>query len=378
MTTRQEWLNALLKIVSPVLNALADGKLKAALPHEFHPDRASFAPLEAFGRSMLGLAPWLEADENALDAEERALQKAWREKALVCLDRATDPTSPDFMLFDRGGQPLVDTAFLAHAVVRAPKALAARLDSRVKKQLADAFRASRAIAAYDSNWLFFTSMVEAGLYVLGEEYDSMRLLSALRRFQSWYLGDGVYGDGPEFHWDYYNSFVIQPMYVDLVNLMRGKYPEIEAMRETVNRRAARYASELERMIGPEGSYPIIGRSICYRFGAFQMLSQAALEHMLEPHLIPAGVRCGLTAVIRRVMETVSMFDENGFLLPGVVGCQPELAEPYINIGSLYLCSAVFLPLGLAPGDPFWSGPDEAWTGKKVWRGDHITIDHALT
>ena len=209
MTTRQEWLNALLKIVSPVLNALADGKLKAALPHEFHPDRASFAPLEAFGRSMLGLAPWLEADENALDAEERALQKAWREKALVCLDRATDPTSPDFMLFDRGGQPLVDTAFLAHAVVRAPKALAARLDSRVKKQLADAFRASRAIAAYDSNWLFFTSMVEAGLYVLGEEYDSMRLLSALRRFQSWYLGDGVYGDGPEFHWDYYNSFVIQ-------------------------------------------------------------------------------------------------------------------------------------------------------------------------
>lgn len=378
MTTRQEWLNALLKIVSPVLNALADGKLKAALPHEFHPDRASFAPLEAFGRSMVGLAPWLEADENALDAEERALQKAWREKALVCLDRATDPTSPDFMLFDRGGQPLVDTAFLAHAVVRAPKALAARLDSRVKKQLADAFRASRAIAAYDSNWLFFTSMVEAGLYVLGEEYDSMRLLSALRRFQSWYLGDGVYGDGPEFHWDYYNSFVIQPMYVDLVNLMRGEYPEIEAMRETVNRRAARYASELERMIGPEGSYPIIGRSICYRFGAFQMLSQAALEHMLEPHLIPAGVRCGLTAVIRRVMETTHMFDDNGFLLPGVIGCQPELAEPYINIGSLYLCSAVFLPLGLAPDDPFWSGPDEPWTGKKVWRGDHITIDHALT
>ena len=40
MTTRQEWLNALLKIVSPVLNALADGKLKAALPQEFHPDRA--------------------------------------------------------------------------------------------------------------------------------------------------------------------------------------------------------------------------------------------------------------------------------------------------------------------------------------------------
>ena len=56
------------------------------------------------------------------------------------------------------------------------------------------------------------------------------------------------------------------------------------MRTEVNARAARYASILERMIGPEGSYPVVGRSICYRFGVFQMLSQAALEHMLEPHL----------------------------------------------------------------------------------------------
>ncbi len=35
-------------------------------------------------------------------------------------------------------------------------------------------------------------------------------------FESWYLGDGVYGDGPKFRWDYYNSFVIQPMYVDVL------------------------------------------------------------------------------------------------------------------------------------------------------------------
>ncbi len=377
MTTRREWLNALLKIVFPVLRAYSEGQLKKTLPLNYHPDRAVFAPLEAFGRSMLGLAPWLEADESKLDTEERMLQQQMRKKALLCIDRATDPSSPDLMLFNRGGQPLVDIAFLAHAIVRAPKALAASLDGRVKKQLADAFRASRAIASFDTNWLFFTAMVEAGLYTLGEEYDQMRLLTALRCFRSWYLGDGVYGDGPRFHWDYYNSFVIQPMYVDLVNLMCGEHPEIEAMRETVNRRAARYASELERMIGPEGSYPIIGRSICYRFGAFQMLAQAALEHKLEDHLTPASVRCGLTAVIRRVMEIAPIFDENGFLLPGIIGCQPELAEPYINIGSLYLCCAVFLPLGLVPDDPFWSQPDESWTGKKVWAGDHIIIDHAI-
>ena len=377
MTTRQEWLRAMLKIVSPVWDALAEGRLKQTLPLDFHPDRAAFAPLEAFGRTLLGVSPWLEADETALDAEERAQQSVCREKALRCVDSATNPDSPDHMLFDRGGQPLVDAAFLAHAIVRAPRALAGKLTDQVRTNLADALRSSRRIAACNTNWLFFSAMVEAGLYALGEEYDLMRVLGALRAFQGWYLGDGVYGDGPAFHWDYYNSFVIQPMFAEIVNIMHAEHEEIEAMRDAVNRRAARYASELERMIGPDGSYPVIGRSICYRFGAFQALAQAALWHRLEAHLKPAAVRCGLTAVIRRVMRAPGMFDKNGFLLPGVYGHQPELAEGYINIGSLYLCSAVFLPLGLPPADPFWADPDAPWTGKAVWSGEHVGIDHAL-
>ena len=373
---RKEWLDALLRIVSPVLDSLERGQLKKDLPLSFHEERADFAPLEAFGRGMLGLAPWLEAESEDLEARERALQEKYRAKAIKCIAMATDPDSPDFMVFDRGGQPLVDTAFLAHAIVRAPKALAGSLSPEVRHNLAEAFRSSRQITPGSSNWLFFSAMVEAGLYILGEPYDLVRVLYALRTFQGWYKGDGVYGDGAMLHCDYYNSFVIQPMYVDLVKLFADKSPEIEAMGGTVIARAARYASVLERMIGPEGSYPVVGRSICYRFGAFQMLSQAALQHELEEGVSPASVRCGLTAVIRRVMSAPDMFDEKGWLLPGVYGYQPELAEGYINIGSLYLCSAVFLPLGLSGKDEFWSGAEEEWSGKKVWSGGHISIDRA--
>ena len=358
------------------MNSLEKGRLKKDLPLSLHEERADFAPLEAFGRGMLGLAPWLEAESEDLEAQERALQEKYRAKAIKCIAMATDPDSPDFMVFDRGGQPLVDTAFLAHAIVRAPKALAGSLSPEVRHNLAEAFRSSRQITPGSSNWLFFSAMVEAGLYILGEPYDLVRVLYALRTFQGWYKGDGVYGDGAMLHCDYYNSFVIQPMYVDLVKLFADKSPEIEAMGGTVIARAARYASVLERMIGPEGSYPVVGRSICYRFGAFQMLSQAALQHELEEGVSPASVRCGLTAVIRRVMSAPDMFDEKGWLLPGVYGYQPELAEGYINIGSLYLCSAVFLPLGLSGKDEFWSGAEEEWSGKKVWSGGHISIDHA--
>ena len=69
--------------------------------------------------------------------------------------------------------------------------------------------------------------------------------------------------------------------------------------------------------------------------------------------------------------------KKGWLLPGVCGFQPGLAEPYINRGSLYLCSAVFLALGLGPEDPFWSSPDADWTAVKIWNGLDMTADHAI-
>ena len=373
---RKEWLESMLRIVSPVFDALEKEELHKTMPLDFHEERSEYAPLEAFGRSMLGLAPWLEAE--GLEEEEEKLQAVWRKKALCCLDAATDPESADFMNFTTGGQPLVDTAFLCHALVRAPKQLAGSLTERVRHHLAQALRSSRTIMAGSTNWLFFSAMVEAGLYLLGEkDYDKMRIAYALRSFEGWYKGDGVYGDGEVFHWDYYNSFVIQPMYVDLLELFGDSAEEYRILKEKVTARASRYASVLERMIAPDGSYPVIGRSICYRFGAFQMLAQAALQHRLEKGLMPAGVRCALTAVLRRCLENGDMFDENGWLRPGVYGFQPELAEGYINVGSLYLCSAVFLPLGLPAEDPFWTGEDEDWSGRKVWSGGHIVIDHAL-
>ena len=43
--------------------------------------------------------------------------------------------------------------------------------------------------------------------MIGEPYDIMRVIYPMRVFQQWYKGDGVYGDGAMFHWDYYNSFV---------------------------------------------------------------------------------------------------------------------------------------------------------------------------
>lgn len=145
----------------------------------------------------------------------------------------------------------------------------------------------------------------------------------------------------------------------------------------VEHRAGRYAAELEKNINADGSYPVIGRSITYRFGAFQLLSQAALEDFLPNELPPEQVRTALTACIRKVTEHPAMFDAQGWLQPGVYGCQPDLAEEYICVGSLYLCLTVFLPLGLAPTADFWSKPEIPWTAKRIWSGENVMLDHAV-
>ena len=374
---RAYWVEAACKIADPVLEALSERRLKRDMPVEGKTvDRKEYTHLEALGRTLAGIAPWLESSPG--DPGEEALRRRRAELARESIDAATDPGSPDYCNFTKGNQPIVDAAFLAHAILRAPNELWEKLDGRVKENLKTALKATRSGRKPGfNNWLLFSAMIEAALYRMGEPWDAMRVDYALRQHDQWYVGDGAYSDGPRFHWDYYNSFVIHPMLIDVLSEVGHVYPEWERMREPVLARAARYAAVLERMISPEGTYPIIGRSIAYRFGAFQLLSQIALMRRLPENLRPAQVRSALTAVIKRTLEAKGTFDERGWLRIGVAGSQPSLGEGYISTGSLYLCTTVFLPLGLPGDDPFWSDPPEPWTSVRVFRGDDIAADHAI-
>jgi hypothetical protein len=281
------------------------------------------------------------------------------------------------MNFTQGGQPLVDAAFLAHAVVRAPRALWDDLDAGTRRRLVDALVATRAITPYYSNWLLFTTMVEAALLRAGQAWDPVRVDLTLRKVSEWYLGDGTYGDGPEFAWDYYNSFVIQPFLLDTLALVRDRDRAYDALYQRHVTIARRHGQVLERMVAPDGSFPPIGRSLPYRCGAFQHLAQIALQDLLPDALPPARVRSALGAVIRRTLEPDGTFDDDGWLRIGLAGSQPELAERYISTGSLYLCTTAFLPLGLPADHAFWTGPAQPWTAARAWAGERLEADGAL-
>lgn len=378
LTPREYWVNTMLKIADPVLKALSEEQLKTQMPVEglegHESRRKSATYLEAFGRLVAGIAPWLELGPDS--TAEGKLRAKYIDLTVRAISNAVNPSSPDYMNFTKNEQPLVDAAFLAQGILRAPNQLYNNLDSVTKVNLVNAMISTRTIKPFYNNWLLFSAMIETFLLKTNHQWDAMRIDYAIKQHLNWYKGDSQYGDGADFHWDYYNSLVIQPMMLDILSSLKEKDKDAIQTYELVKKRATRFAEIQERLISPEATFPPIGRSLAYRFGAFQVLSQISLMNALPDEIKPSQVRSALTAVIKRMIEMPNTFDSKGWLKIGFCGHQPSIGEFYISTGSLYLCSVVFLPLGLDAENEFWSGADLPWTSKKAWMGDEFKIDHA--
>jgi hypothetical protein len=372
-TSRQSWLAHLTNLATPILTNLANETLRQNMPVECKPDRdrRNCSHLEAFGRLMAGISPWLESNSN----EPRRAELADLDQK--SLHNAVNPNCKDFMNWTDDFQPLVDAAFLAHAILRAPNLLWHNLPRPTQKNLVNAMLSTRRITPGPSNWLLFSAMVEAFLALAGESYDAMRIDYAVRQHMQWYKGDGIYGDGKDFHWDYYNSFVIQPMLLDVLAEGKKHNNRWNEFLDPIEQRAQRYAVIQERLIAPDGAFPVVGRSIAYRCGAFQHLAHMALRQALPPELPPAQAKTALSQVIHKTLSAPNTYDKNGWLQIGLAGHQPNLGEGYISTGSLYLCSVALLPLGLPPQDPFWKDPAQPTTSQRIWSGQDAPADHAI-
>jgi hypothetical protein len=108
-----------------------------------------------------------------------------------------------------------------------------------------------------------------------------------------------------------------------------------------------------------------------------LLAMMSLRRQLPENIAPEQLRAALTAVMKRMIEAPGTFNEKGWLQVGFCGHQPAQAEPYISTGSLYLCTAALLPLGLPAADPFWSNPPKPWTARQLWSGRNLPADHAI-
>ena len=118
---RAYWCKLLYQMAEPVLRNMAEGKLQATMQTEVSPTwdgrNAKVIYMEAFGRLMAGVAPWLALpDDETEEGKQRQQLRAW---ALKSYANAVDPASPDYLLWEGEGQALVDAAYVAESFLRA-------------------------------------------------------------------------------------------------------------------------------------------------------------------------------------------------------------------------------------------------------------------
>src|SRR5258706_13539543 len=104
---RKYWIETLSRIASPVLTALSENRLTERMPVESAPgsleSRKKVTYLEALGRTLAGLAPWLELGADSIP--EGKLRGQFVELSIRSIKNAVTPSSVNYMNFTEGGQP---------------------------------------------------------------------------------------------------------------------------------------------------------------------------------------------------------------------------------------------------------------------------------
>lgn len=381
LTDREYWCQQAYRMAQPVLENMAKGELQKNMMLEVSPNwdgrSKKVAYMECFGRLMAGIAPWISLpDDGTAEGRQR---KQLREWALASYKNAVDPESPDYLAWRGHGQALVDAAYVAESFIRGYKALWEPLDTLTKRRYVEEFTQLRRVDPPYTNWFLFSSTIESFLAKVKAPYDEFRVNTACRKVEEWYVGDGWYADGSNFAFDYYSSYVFHPMYLEtLQNMVDARANTRLDYQKYWNRelkRAQKYAIILERFISPEGTFPVIGRSTPYRLAAMQPLALMAWYQTLPKDLSNGQVRAALTQVLHRMFDHQNNYNAGGYLTIGFCGSQPATADWYTNNGSLYMCSLMFMPLGLPADAPFWTAPAEPWTQVKAWGGQPFPKDH---
>ena len=410
-TDREVWVDIMYQMAEPVMKNMAEGKLQQVMDTANGNKNLELSPtwdnrdkkvayMEAFGRLLAGLAPWLNLpDDDTAESAKRKQLREWTRKAII---NAVDPNSPDRLGWENGGQTLVDGAYVVEGLFRGYDSLWVPLPQETKNLYIKELKGLRRYDPPYTNWLLFIAMEESFLMYVGADYDAYRIKMALAKIEEWYIGDGIYSDGPSFAFDYYNSYVIQPMYLECLEMISARQPNNSYLvfsktndklrgaknrLQEVRKRMQKWSVILERFISPEGTFPVVGRSIPYRMATLQPLALLAWRKQLPKELHEGQVRSAITAVANRMFygqptnpakNTPALsknYNAGGFLTIGFVGPHPNVADWYTNNGSLYMTSLAFMALGLPETDSFWTSPAEKWTSKKAWEGDDFPKDH---
>ncbi|MBL7767849.1 MAG: DUF2264 domain-containing protein [Flavipsychrobacter sp.] len=367
-------IQLLQEISDPVIRPLSEERLHKQFPRKDWETRESnieTSPLQAFGRSLSGLAPWLSL--GADETKEGKLRSAYIDLARKSLINATNPSSADYLFGPPTQERIVHAAYIAYPLLLAPKQLWDPLTQEQQKNIIAALKTHRLFKPNKSNWLLFPAIIETAIFRFTGDANLKTIRYAVKKMDEWYLGDGLYGDGPDFHRDYYNSYVIHPLLIETIRQCSSLGLKVKISLEESVERGKLYSKLIENMISPEGTFPVTGRSSVYRIAALQLLEYLAFRDDFIPATCsPGATRAAITAVIRNMMSMPGTFDETGYLNAGIVGEQVNARDYYNYTGALYMCMVGLTHLGIPAEKAFWQEEATAWTQQRIWNGENLS------
>lgn len=302
------------------------------------------AELEGFARPLWGIAP-LVAGGGRFDHLELFIEG---------LANGSDPTHPEY--WGEVGdydQRAVEMAAIGHALAIAPEHFWEPLPSAAKDRLARWLGGIERVVVHDDNWHFFVVLVQLGLERVGIRIDQTVRRFHLDRIDSFYLGEGWYGDGPEGFADHYNGYALH-CYGLLYARLAGAADPRRA--QIYRERAAAFARSFRHWFDDAGASIAFGRSMTYRFAMASFWSALAVDGL---EALPWNELRGLWARHIRWWLAQPMTDGQGRLTIGYRGAKPLAAEQYNSSNSPYWAMKALLPLSLPAGHPFWAATEAA-------------------
>ncbi len=388
---RAQWLSILLSIVNPVINGFVNKNIKSVFPIHFSAhlpkndkkrNHKEIVFIELFCRTLLGISMLFQSEESI---HKDHLTDLFNNT--IFMINTVFSNYLDFYHSSIDHQIIVEMANCALAFIRAPH-LWNSLHPLIKNNILNIMYYSiTKFKPHMNNWLLFEALIEIFLYKNNKIKVLNKTLFNLRIIESLYVGDGWYKDGAIFHMDFYNSYVILPFLITIYNeLYIINYQNQNIVYKNLYNKTLlkiqRQSEFLERLIGPDGSFPIFGRSAVYRTAIFHALVTNVYISELPNTLSYGQVRAGLNAVIQNMFQNkkIKIVDEYGFLTYGFSGFQPEMADEYSNSGSIYFALLIFMPLGLDENHIFWSSDTKCiqdWSQKKLYNGNSINRDKSI-
>ncbi|MDF2922520.1 MAG: hypothetical protein K0R57_1434 [Paenibacillaceae bacterium] len=332
LRTKKDLQDAFLQITEPLKKFYSPGYAQLRIGHTgaSYPENVAF--LEGFSRVLWGLAPFL------LGGGDSGLEQNY----LAGIKNGTNPEHPEYWGNAHAGDiRMVEMAAVGFAIALVPDKLWQPLNDHERDNLTYGLNGINRHEPYHNNWQFFRVMVDMGLAVAGREYDRVLLQKSLDTLDSFYYGEGWYGDGRNAQFDYYIAFAMH-FYGLIYGKAAGEHKYLE--------RARLFAKDFIHWFSSEGDALPFGRSLTYRFAQTAFWSAYVYAGGGDEDL---GVVKGIILRHLRWWFNKPVFDRDGILSIGYGYPNLIMSEGYNAPGSPYWALKSFLVLALPDDHAFW-------------------------